>query len=74
VGAAVPVLPFALGSGAAAFTWAVVLAALALFVVGALISVVTYRPMVLVGLRQLGIGAGAATLTYLLGSVIGGGI
>ena len=74
VGAAVPVLPFVLGSGTAAFLWAVVLAALALFVVGALISVVTYRPMVLVGLRQLGIGAAAATLTYLLGTVIGGGM
>ena len=74
VGAAVPVLPFVLGSGTAAFLWAVVLAAGALFVVGALISVVTYRPMVLVGLRQLGIGATAATLTYLLGSVIGGGM
>ncbi len=74
VGASVPVLPYVLGSGTAAFVWAMALSALALFVVGALISVVTYRPMLLAGTRQLAIGAGAATLTYLLGSLIGAGV
>ena len=74
VGASVPVLPYVLTSGTAAFVWAIALAAVALFVVGAMISVVTYRPMLLAGLRQLGIGAGAATLTFLLGTLIGGGV
>ena len=74
VGAAVPVVPYVVTSGMAAFVGAVVAAAVALFAVGALISVLTYRPMWLAGVRQLAIGALAAAATYLLGSLIGGGV
>lgn len=74
VGASVPVAPYVLTRGTGAFVGAMVATAAALFLVGGLISVVTYRPMLLAGLRQLGIGVGAATLTYLLGSLIGNGV
>jgi vacuolar iron transporter family protein len=74
VGASVPVVPYLITGGTGAFVGAMVAAALALFVVGAIISVVTYRPMLWAGLRQLGIGALAAALTYGLGSLVGAGV
>jgi VIT1/CCC1 family predicted Fe2+/Mn2+ transporter len=74
LGASVPVVPYVVASGTAAFVGAVVAAALALYLVGALISVITYRPMWLAGLRQLAIGALAAGLTYALGTVVGGAL
>ena len=72
VGASVPVVPYLVAGGTGAFVGAVVAAAVALFCVGALISLLTYRPMVLAGLRQLGIGALAATTTFVLGTLVGG--
>jgi vacuolar iron transporter family protein len=74
VGAAVPVVPYVVTGGTAAFVAAMVAAALALFMVGAAISLLTYRPMLRVGLRQLAIGAGAAAVTFVLGSLIGAGV
>lgn len=74
VGAAVPVAPYVVAGGTGAFVGAVVAAALALFAVGATISVLTYRPMLWAGLRQLAIGALAAGATFGLGSLIGAGI
>jgi vacuolar iron transporter family protein len=74
VGAVIPVLPYLVWSGTTAFLGAVVAAAVALFCVGALISLITYRPMVFVGLRQLAIGAGAAAATFLLGNLVGGAL
>lgn len=74
IGAGVPVVPYIVSRGTPAFVGAMAATAVALFLVGALISVVTYRPMVLAGLRQLFIGAAAATVTYGLGSLIGGGV
>lgn len=74
VGASIPVLPYVFASGTGAFVGAIVAAALALFVVGATISLITYRPMALVGFRQLAIGALAAGTTYLVGMLIGTGL
>lgn len=48
--------------------------ALALFAVGAVISVLTYRPTLWAGLRQLAIGAVAAGATFGLGSLVGAGL
>lgn len=70
-GAAIPVLPYVFGSGTAAFVGAIAASAVALFGVGALLSLLTYRPMLLAGLRQLSIGALAAGATYLLGGALG---
>jgi vacuolar iron transporter family protein len=72
VGAAIPVAPYVLTGGATAFRSAVVAAGAALFGVGALISVLTYRPTLRSGARQLAIGALAAAITYGLGTLVGG--
>jgi VIT1/CCC1 family predicted Fe2+/Mn2+ transporter len=75
-GALVPVLPFLFapaGEGVATgyVVASAVLAGLALFAVGASLSLFTGRSALMSGLRQLGLGAAAATLTYVIGSVIG---
>jgi VIT1/CCC1 family predicted Fe2+/Mn2+ transporter len=64
-------LPFLITSGQAAFVAAIVLALASLFVVGALVSIVTGRSMILSGLRQVLIGAAAAAVTYAVGKAIG---
>ena len=71
-GAALPVLPYVVGSGTAALTGAAALAGVALFAVGALISLLTGRPLLRSGFRQLLIGAVTAAGTYLVGSAFGG--
>ncbi|TAK02133.1 MAG: hypothetical protein EPO36_03165 [Chloroflexota bacterium] len=71
VGALVPVLPYVVGSGAVAF-WAAIGASLAaLFLVGAGVSLLTGRGLLFSGARQVGIGAAAAAVTYVVGTVIG---
>jgi vacuolar iron transporter family protein len=69
-GAFLPVLPFLFMSGAAALAGAAVLAGGALFAVGATISLLTNRPLVRSGLRQLAIGAVTASGTYLVGTAV----
>ena len=44
---------------------------IALFVVGAGVSLLTGRGVLFSGFRQLGIGLGAAVVTYVIGSIIG---
>jgi vacuolar iron transporter family protein len=74
LGAAVPVVPYALASGAGAFTAAIVLSLVALFAVGAGVSLLTGRGMLYSGARQVAIGAVAAAVTWLVGSAIGVGV
>lgn len=66
-GAALPVIPFAVTSGGAALVGASVLAGIALFAVGSAISLLTHRPLLRSGMRQLLIGALTAIGTYLIG-------
>lgn len=66
-GAVLPVLPFTFTSGGAALGGAAVLAGAALFAVGSAISLVTNRPLLRSGLRQLLIGTLAAGGTYVVG-------
>lgn len=66
-GAFLPVLPFLITSGGAALLGAAGLAGAALFAVGSMISLLTNRPLLRSGLRQLGIGALTAGGTYLVG-------
>ena len=74
-GAAVPVLPFLLGmSGAAAVVTAAVLVGLALMLTGATVGVLSGGPPLRRAVRQLAIGAGAATMTYGLGLLVGAAI
>ena len=70
LGASVPVVPFLVTSGAAAPVAAAILAGTALFVVGALFSLLTHRPPFRSGIRQLALGSLTATGTYLVGAAV----
>lgn len=74
VGAVIPVLPYLLGSGTAAFVFSLGLSLIALFAVGAAVSLLTGKGLLFSGFRQLAIGAAAAAVTYLVGTVIGVGV
>jgi VIT1/CCC1 family predicted Fe2+/Mn2+ transporter len=71
LGAFVPVVPYLIGSGAPAFVAALVLSLIALFAVGAGVSLLTGRSVLFSGARQVGIGAAAAIVTFVVGTVIG---
>ncbi len=71
VGAGIPLLPFVVGSGVAATLAAIIASGVALFAVGASLSVLTGRAWLLSGLRMLVIGAAAASITYGVGRLIG---
>ena len=71
LGAIVPLLPFALTSGTRALVISVVASAMALFVLGALVTQLTGRSPFRSGLRQVIFGLGAATITYAIGLVVG---
>ncbi|MEO5939493.1 MAG: VIT1/CCC1 transporter family protein [Candidatus Limnocylindrales bacterium] len=71
VGAFVPVLPYLIGSGVSAFVVAIGLSLVALFGVGAGVSLLTGRSVLFAGIRQVGIGAAAAVVTFLVGTAIG---
>jgi VIT1/CCC1 family predicted Fe2+/Mn2+ transporter len=70
IGAAIPVLPY-LVLGGGAFVPAIVLSLVALFGVGAGVSLLTGRGLLFSGGRQVLIGAAAAVVTYLVGVAIG---
>jgi VIT1/CCC1 family predicted Fe2+/Mn2+ transporter/rubrerythrin len=71
LGALVPVLPYLFTAGQAAFFAALGLSLVALFAVGAGVSLLTGRGTLFSGLRQVGIGAAAAAITYAVGTLIG---
>ena len=70
-GAFVPVLPYIVGSGTAAFAAAGVLSGIVLVLVGLMISLLTGRSALVTGGRMLLIGALAASATYGIGKAIG---
>lgn len=70
-GALVPLLPFFALSGGRALVISIGVTALALFAVGAAISLFTGRSAVRDGLRMLFIGAAAGALTYAIGKLLG---
>jgi VIT1/CCC1 family predicted Fe2+/Mn2+ transporter len=72
VGALVPLLPYLLGASSLAV--AVVLALVALFATGALVSRFTARTALYSGGRQLLLGGAATAATYLIGSAVGTGL
>jgi VIT1/CCC1 family predicted Fe2+/Mn2+ transporter len=73
IGAAVAVLPYLFGSGATALVLSIVLAAIALFAVGAALGLLNGRGPLLSGARQLLVGGAAALVVYLVGHLIGAG-
>jgi VIT1/CCC1 family predicted Fe2+/Mn2+ transporter len=74
IGAILPVLPFFFLSGAAAVVASAALSVIGLFAIGALITVFTGRGVLVSGGRQVAIGAAAASLTYVVGLLIGGAV
>jgi VIT1/CCC1 family predicted Fe2+/Mn2+ transporter/rubrerythrin len=71
LGAVVPVIPYLFGGGSVVFGLALGLSLVALFAVGAGVSLLTGRGVMYSGLRQVGIGAGAAAVTYVVGTLLG---
>jgi len=71
LGAAIPLIPFALGSGANALLTASILTAFALFCVGATLSLFTGRKAFASGARMLLLGGLAASVTFGVGRLFG---
>jgi len=71
IGALIPVVPYLFTGGATAFVVAIGVSLAALFAVGAGVSLLTGRSTLFSGVRQVAIGAAAAAVTYVVGSVIG---
>ncbi|MGH3344058.1 MAG: VIT1/CCC1 transporter family protein [Carbonactinosporaceae bacterium] len=70
-GAVLPVIPYLAG---ATMIWpALIVAIVGLFLCGAVVSRITARPWWYGGMRQMLLGGLAAGVTYLVGSLIGGG-
>jgi len=73
-GALIPLLPYLAGlSGTGAALVSLGIAAVALLTGGMVVGMLTGRPLLRSGLRQLALGALAVGVTYLVGSLIGGG-
>jgi VIT1/CCC1 family predicted Fe2+/Mn2+ transporter len=72
VGAFIPVLPFLFGSAdAPVVVISALLSAAALFGVGVGVSLFTGRSALYSGARQVGLGAAAAAVTFIIGRIIG---
>lgn len=71
IGASVAVVPYIFLQGSAAFYAAIAAAVIALCVVGGLVGKFSGRGIVFSAMRQLMWGAGAAGVTYIVGSFIG---
>jgi VIT1/CCC1 family predicted Fe2+/Mn2+ transporter len=72
LGAIVVVLPYLFGmSGSAAVLLAIGLAGTAMLLVGGVVGYLSGRGVIFSAMRQIGWGAGAAAVTYLVGTVIG---
>lgn len=70
-GGAIPLLPYLLGVQRHPLLMAIILTGLALFAVGAVLSLFTGRSALWGGLRMLGIGGTAGLVTYWLGYLLG---
>jgi vacuolar iron transporter family protein len=73
-GAAVPVIPFLFGGSLAVFVASLVLSFAAMFAVGVGVSLLTGRGALFSGARQVVIGVAAASVTFLVGRLIGAGV
>jgi VIT1/CCC1 family predicted Fe2+/Mn2+ transporter len=71
LGAFVPVLPFLFTAGTTAWLTSALLSCLALFAVGALLSIFTARGPLMSGVRMLAIGLLASGITYMVGWLFG---
>ncbi len=74
LGAIIPVLPYFFAGGLGAVAASVALSAVALFAIGAAITIITGRNALASGLRQVVFGIAAAAITYGVGWLVGGQI
>lgn len=70
-GAAIPLVPFLVAAGRTSLVAAVVATGIALFTVGATLSLFTGRSALASGARMLSIGAAAGAFTYAVGGILG---
>jgi VIT1/CCC1 family predicted Fe2+/Mn2+ transporter len=70
-GAIVPVLPYVFLTGTAGIIVSAAASALGLFLIGAAITLMTGRNLILSGLRQMGFGLAAAAITFGIGRLVG---
>ena len=71
LGALVPLIPYLLATGGAAFAGSLLVSLAALAVLGAGIALLTRRPLVPGALRQMLLGGAAAAVTFVVGQAIG---
>jgi VIT1/CCC1 family predicted Fe2+/Mn2+ transporter len=71
IGAIIPVLPYFFISGVTAVLVSLILSALALFAIGAGITIITGTSVLRSGVRQVAIGVAAAAVTYGVGTLVG---
>jgi VIT1/CCC1 family predicted Fe2+/Mn2+ transporter len=70
-GAIIPVLPYFFTGGMTAVLWSAACSAVGLFGIGAAITLVTGRPVLWSGFRQVLFGLAAAAVTFGIGRLIG---
>ncbi|MGE5608932.1 MAG: VIT1/CCC1 transporter family protein [Bacillota bacterium] len=70
-GSIAPILPFFFLHGHTAVVGSIITSTIALFLIGAAITLMTGRSVLFSGLRQVFIGLGAAIITYGIGRLIG---
>jgi VIT1/CCC1 family predicted Fe2+/Mn2+ transporter len=71
MGAIIPVLPRLVAAGTGAIVVSAALSGLALFALGAAITLMTGRPPLISGIRQLAFGLVAAAITFGVGALLG---
>lgn len=73
-GAAIPLVPWLIGEGTGATIASIVVALVAAATLGVVLAAMTTKRYVYAGVRQAGIAAAAAAVTYLVGSAVGVGV
>ncbi len=73
-GAAIPIIPFLLFTGAAAVWVGIMVSMIAHFVAGASRAIFTVRPAIRSGFEMFVVGMGVAIATFVLGKMIGVGL
>jgi len=74
MGALVPLIPFILLKGSAAFALSIAGSGVALFAIGLAVSRLTHRNALWAGLRQAALGGLAAAVTFGIGSLLGASV
>lgn len=74
MGAIIPVFPFIFLSGTSAVVASLICSAAGLFLIGTIITLFTGRSVLYSGTRQVLFGLGAATVTFVVGRVLGVGV